>query len=691
MPEPVLVARTVEALVKTLRAARRARRAWRFSVDHRAGHARTHRDRCAAPGADPEEPALERAQVHRARRGRAARRSRAGADRVAFAVRDTGIGIADAPAGAHLRGVPPGRRQHAPQVRRHRPRPVDLARPGAAARRRPHRAEHAGRGQHLHADAAARLRGRRSEPAPRRLPRRRRVHRVQASAGLADPGAAGEQPPRRRSAPSRSTTTATSSPTGRGVILVIEDDVPLRRDPARPGARAGLPVRRRRTRPTTAWRRPLQLPAERDPARHEPARPLRAWACSTSSSATRARATSRCTSSRSPTTRTRRSSCGAVGYALKPVKREQLVEAFQQLEAKLSQGMRRVLVVEDDARQRESIRQLLANARRGDHRRGDRRARRSRELQRAHLRLHGAWTSTCRTSAATSCSSRWPSRTTCAFPPVIVYTGRSLTRDEEQRLRRFSQSIIIKDARSPERLLDEVTLFLHQVESDLPAERQRMLQSRARPRGGARGPPHPGGRRRRAQHLRAVERARAARAPRWRSPATAARRSRRSSAARSTERQRGRPRADGHHDAGDGRPDRDARDPQAARVEEAADHRAHRQGDEATTRRSASPPAPTTTSPSRSTSRSCCRWSASGCRSERAGREPTAERLRHRAAAAARGDLPAVSLRLPRLRAGLAEAPAAHGDGRASAARRCRSCRTACCTSRRCSRSCSTS
>jgi CheY-like chemotaxis protein len=64
-----------------------------------------------------------------------------------------------------------------------------------------------------------------------------------------------------------------------------------------------------------------------------------------------------------------------------------------------------------------------------------------------------------------------------AFPPVIVYTGRVLTRDEEQGLRRFSRSIIVKDARSPERLLDEVTLFLHQVESTLPVERQRMLKA----------------------------------------------------------------------------------------------------------------------------------------------------------------------------------------------------------------------
>ena len=63
------------------------------------------------------------------------------------------------------------------------------------------------------------------------------------------------------------------------------------------------------------------------------------------------------------------------------------------------------------------------------------------------------------------------------FPPVIVYTGRTLSREEEQRLQRYSRSIIIKGARSPERLLDEVTLFLHQVESSLPLDRQRMLQS----------------------------------------------------------------------------------------------------------------------------------------------------------------------------------------------------------------------
>ena len=52
---------------------------------------------------------------------------------------------------------------------------------------------------------------------------------------------------------------------------------------------------------------------------------------------------------------------GAIGYALKPVKREELVQALQRLEAKFTQHLRRVLVVEDDERQRESVRHLLSS------------------------------------------------------------------------------------------------------------------------------------------------------------------------------------------------------------------------------------------------------------------------------------------------------------------------------------------
>ncbi|MDQ3771887.1 MAG: HAMP domain-containing protein [Actinomycetota bacterium] len=60
--------------------------------------------------------------------------------------------------------------------------------------------------------------------------------------------------------------------------------------------------------------------------------------------------------------------------------------------------------------------------------------------------------------------------------PVIVYTGRDLTRREETRLRKYAQSIIAKDVSSPERLLDETALFLHRVEARMPTEQRRMLE-----------------------------------------------------------------------------------------------------------------------------------------------------------------------------------------------------------------------
>jgi signal transduction histidine kinase/DNA-binding response OmpR family regulator/CHASE3 domain sensor protein len=165
---------------------------------------------------------------------------------------------------------------------------------------------------------------------------------------------------------------------------------------------------------------------------------------------------------------------GAVGYALKPVKREELVEAFQRLEAKFSQSLRRVLVVEDDPRQRESVERLLAN--------DDVQIIGAATAAEALAQLQSA-TFDCMVLDLTlpdvsgyELLEKMAGQDDVSFPPVIVYTGRALTREEEQRLRRFSRSIIIKDARSPERLLDEVTLFLHQVESKLPAERQRMLR-----------------------------------------------------------------------------------------------------------------------------------------------------------------------------------------------------------------------
>lgn len=167
-------------------------------------------------------------------------------------------------------------------------------------------------------------------------------------------------------------------------------------------------------------------------------------------------------------------SLGAVGYMLKPVNREQLVAALQQLESRFTQRMRRVLLVEDDPVQLDSMRKLL-----GSH-----------DVQTVGvgnaaecLSLLSKTTFDCMVldlslpdSSGYSLLETLSREDAYAFPPVIIYTGRELSADEEHRLRRFSKSIIIKGAKSPERLLDEVTLFLHQVVAELPPEQQKMLE-----------------------------------------------------------------------------------------------------------------------------------------------------------------------------------------------------------------------
>jgi len=164
---------------------------------------------------------------------------------------------------------------------------------------------------------------------------------------------------------------------------------------------------------------------------------------------------------------------GAVGYLLKPVKREQLVEMLEGLETRMAQKMRRVLVVEDDERQAESVKMLLA----------------SRDVETVMVQTAaecleklGQETFDCMVldlnlpdRPGLDLLQQLSADESVGFPPVIVYTGRDLSPDEELRLRRYSKSIIVKGAKSPERLLDEVTLFLHQVVSELPEQQQQLL------------------------------------------------------------------------------------------------------------------------------------------------------------------------------------------------------------------------
>jgi signal transduction histidine kinase/DNA-binding response OmpR family regulator/CHASE3 domain sensor protein len=167
-------------------------------------------------------------------------------------------------------------------------------------------------------------------------------------------------------------------------------------------------------------------------------------------------------------------SMGAVGYMMKPVKRDELVRAFERFEERLSRRMRRLLIVEDDAVQRDSMTRLLAGP--------DIEITAVGTVSLGLSALKAGNIDCVVTDLTLSDASgfdlleQMANDDSYSFPPVIVYTGRSLTQAEEQRLRRHSSSIIVKGARSPERLLDEVALFLHQVESELPPERRRMLE-----------------------------------------------------------------------------------------------------------------------------------------------------------------------------------------------------------------------
>jgi signal transduction histidine kinase/CheY-like chemotaxis protein len=170
---------------------------------------------------------------------------------------------------------------------------------------------------------------------------------------------------------------------------------------------------------------------------------------------------------------------GAAGALVKPVDRDALLSTLAGLKEKFASELRSVLIVEDNALQRESICQLLGSD-----------TTRTIAVDNAASALEQLRTTTfdCMVldlslpdATGHELLERMAADESYAFPPVIVYTGRTISAEEEQQLRKYSRSIIIKGAKSPERLLDEVSLFLHQVEEKLPPDRQRMLRdARAR-------------------------------------------------------------------------------------------------------------------------------------------------------------------------------------------------------------------
>ena len=167
---------------------------------------------------------------------------------------------------------------------------------------------------------------------------------------------------------------------------------------------------------------------------------------------------------------------GAIAYLEKPVSTEALEESFNKIEQFIDQQVKRLLVVEDDDAQRKSMVELIA------HEDVEITAVGTAEEALAHLRttrydcmvldlgLGGSG------ADGFELLERIKSDPAMQDLPIIIYTGKELSPQEETRLKKFAETIIVKDVKSPERLLDETALFLHRVEARLPDQKRRMLE-----------------------------------------------------------------------------------------------------------------------------------------------------------------------------------------------------------------------
>ncbi len=165
---------------------------------------------------------------------------------------------------------------------------------------------------------------------------------------------------------------------------------------------------------------------------------------------------------------------GAIGYLTKPVSIERVEETLSKLENMINKPVSKLLLVEDDNLQRESIKELIGN--------GDVITTAVATGQDAYQELQKE-TYDCMIldlglgdMSGFDLLEKIKGNEDLYRVPVIIYTGKDLTSEEEAKLNNYAESIIIKGAKSPERLLDESALFLHRVEADMPEEKRKMLK-----------------------------------------------------------------------------------------------------------------------------------------------------------------------------------------------------------------------
>jgi CheY-like chemotaxis protein/HAMP domain-containing protein len=166
---------------------------------------------------------------------------------------------------------------------------------------------------------------------------------------------------------------------------------------------------------------------------------------------------------------------GAVAFVEKPVSKEGLEDTFGAIRSFIDRDVKRLLVVEDDADQRRALVELIGA---GDDVDVTAVATGAEALEALELHHYDCMVVDLKLQeqSGRDLLDEIKRNEQLATMPVIVYTGKELTQGETTELRKLADTIVVKNASSPERLLDETALFLHRVERKLPQEKRRLLE-----------------------------------------------------------------------------------------------------------------------------------------------------------------------------------------------------------------------
>ena len=163
---------------------------------------------------------------------------------------------------------------------------------------------------------------------------------------------------------------------------------------------------------------------------------------------------------------------GAFSYLVKPATTEDLEHAFDRLKNYVAPHKKRLLIVEDNDIERQSIVELVSY----DDLEVEAVATGSEALAALSDRRFDCCVLDLRLPDMTGFDLLETMQSASLGDlPVVVFTGKELTEEEDSRLRRVAKSVVLKDVQSPERLFDETALFLHRVVGELPPAKRQML------------------------------------------------------------------------------------------------------------------------------------------------------------------------------------------------------------------------